>query len=131
MERSSSERRDPLGLEGLRALHKALLLSDDTELWAFVRYVAPLIRAIEMQVAERHAVIQPVRLRVIDLEQWLRRLDELDPECVRIIELRYFAGLSIRQAALALGISVSDVLRQLRFAKAWLQARLRWSLPAR
>ena len=131
MQRSSAAERDPLGLIRLQALHSALFPPGYTELWTFVRYVAPLIRAIEMQVAERQAIIRPVKLRVIDLEQWLRRLDELDPECVRIIELRYFAGLSIRQVALALGASVPDVLVQLRFAKAWLQARARWSPSSR
>jgi DNA-directed RNA polymerase specialized sigma24 family protein len=128
--RAATREREPLGLMGLQALHGSLFPGSETELWTFVRYVAPLIRTMEMQTAERQAMIEPVKLRLIDLEQWLRRLEELDPECVRIIELRYYAGLSIRQAALVLGLPVSHALTQLRFARAWLQARVRWSLDA-
>lgn len=127
MHRSSAEQRNPLGLPTLDALHRGLSLSSDTELGTFILYVAPLIRSMAMQAAERQAMVEPIKLRFVDLEQCLRRLDELDPECVRIIELRYFAGLTVRQAALVLGISVADILNRLRFAKAWLQARLRWT----
>src|SRR3954465_9845978 len=119
--------RSPFGLATLQALHQRLFGADDAELAPFVLYVAPLIRTLAMQVAERQAMIRPAKLNLIDLEQWLRRLDELDPECVRIIELRYFAGLSLREVAAVLGAPVSDILSRLRFAKAWLQARVRWA----
>jgi DNA-directed RNA polymerase specialized sigma24 family protein len=114
----------------LRALHSQLCCTDAIDLPSFVRYVAPLIRKIAIQVAERQAMIEVVQLKLIDLEQWLRRLDELDPDCVRIIELRYFAGLTLRQTASVLEIPVPEILGQLRFAKAWLQARVRWSLKS-
>lgn len=114
----------------LRALHSQLFCTDAIDLPSFVRYVAPLIRKIAIQVAERQAMIEVVQLKLIDLEQWLRRLDELDPDCVRIIELRYFAGLTLRQTASVLEIPVPEILGQLRFAKAWLQARVRWSLKS-
>jgi DNA-directed RNA polymerase specialized sigma24 family protein len=120
--------RKPLDLITLRALHAQLFRTDAIDLPAFVRYVAPLVRRIAIQVAERQAMIEVVQLKLIDLEQWLRRLDELDPDCVRIIELRYFAGLTLRQTASVLETTVPEILGQLRFAKAWLQARVRWSL---
>jgi len=122
-----SLKRTPFGLAVLRTLHNRLLDGNDTELATFVRYVAPLIRGIAMQAAERQALVEPVKLSLVDLEQWLRRLDELDPDCVCVIELRYFCGLSIREVAWVLGISVAEILGLLRFAKAWLQARVRWS----
>jgi DNA-directed RNA polymerase specialized sigma24 family protein len=122
-----SLQRTPFGLAVLQALHKRLLHESDTDLRSFVCYTAPLIRGIAMQAAERQAMIEPVKLSLVDLEQWLRRLDELDPDCVRVIELRYFCGLSIREVAWVLGISVAEILGLLRFAKAWLQARVRWS----
>ena len=127
MHTTGTVQRSPFGLATLQALHQRLFGADGAELAAFVLYVAPLIRNLAMQMAERQAMIQPVKLKLIDLEQWLRRLDELDPECVRIIELRYFAGLSLREVAAVLGVPVPDILGRLRFAKAWLQARVRWS----
>jgi DNA-directed RNA polymerase specialized sigma24 family protein len=115
------------GMRILGSIHERLFEGGDTELATFVLHVAPQIRAIAMHAVERQAVIEPVRLKLIDFEQWLRRLDELDSECVRIIELRYFAGLTVREAAAVLDLPVAEVLGQLRFAKAWLQARVRWS----
>jgi DNA-directed RNA polymerase specialized sigma24 family protein len=119
--------RSPFDLATLRVLHERMFDSKETDLASFVRFVAPRIRTLAMRVAERQSVIQTVRLKLVDLEQWLRRLDELDPDCVRIIELRYFAGLTIREAAVVLGTGVPEILGQLRFAKAWLQARVRWA----
>ena len=44
--------------------------------------------------------------------------------CARMIDLHYFAGLSTKQTAAALRLSPRLVIRDLRFAKAWLQSRL-------
>ncbi|HEU4655081.1 MAG TPA: ECF-type sigma factor [Steroidobacteraceae bacterium] len=120
-------RRTPLGLGALRDLHDRLFAGQESDVGAFVLHVAPIIRRLAMQAAERQAMVEPVQLRLVDLEQWLRRLDELDPDCVRVIELRYFAGLTIREVAETLGTHGPEILGQLRFAKAWLQARVRWS----
>jgi hypothetical protein len=43
-----------------------------------------------------------------------------------MIDLHYFVGLSPRSTADALGVSTELVIRDLRFAKAWLMARTRW-----
>ncbi len=42
-----------------------------------------------------------------------------------MIDLHYFAGLTIRDTAIVLGVSTDTVIRDLRFAKAWLKARVR------
>jgi DNA-directed RNA polymerase specialized sigma24 family protein len=43
---------------------------------------------------------------------------------VRVLELRYFGGLTIEETAGALGVSASSVEREWRFARAWLRDRL-------
>jgi RNA polymerase sigma factor (TIGR02999 family) len=50
----------------------------------------------------------------------LTRLAERHPRAARAVELRYFAGLTLEEAAQVLGTSAPTVLRDLRFAQAWL-----------
>ena len=54
------------------------------------------------------------------LDDALTRLEQIDPEQARIIELRYFAGLSIEEAAEALDISPATLKRRFALARAWL-----------
>jgi len=58
------------------------------------------------------------------LDEALARLERLDPEQVRIVELRYFAGLGIEEAAETLGISPATVKRRWALARAWLLREL-------
>jgi len=58
------------------------------------------------------------------LDAVLRRLEEIDPRASRVVELRWFVGLSVEEAAHVLGISEKSVRRDWSFAKAWLQAEL-------
>ncbi len=61
---------------------------------------------------------------LIDLDQALTELFELDKDIVRVVELRYFAGLTIDETAECLDIGRSSVIRHWRFASAWLRSRL-------
>lgn len=61
---------------------------------------------------------------LIDLEDCLSRLEKLDPQQVKIVELRYFAGCTIDEVAEALQISPSTVKREWRMAKVWLRAEM-------
>jgi len=54
------------------------------------------------------------------LDEALTRLEALDPELARIVELRYFMGLSIEETAGALGISPATLKRRWSLARAWL-----------
>ena len=54
------------------------------------------------------------------LDEALVRLEQVDPEQARIIELRYFVGLGIEEAAEALGISPATLKRRWALARAWL-----------
>jgi len=54
------------------------------------------------------------------LDDALTRLEEIDPEQARIVELRYFGGLSIEDAADAMGMSPATLKRRWALARAWL-----------
>ena len=61
---------------------------------------------------------------VLALNDALTELAEIDPLRMRLIELRFFAGLTTEEAADALGVSSATVTRGWRLARAWLHARL-------
>lgn len=54
----------------------------------------------------------------------LERLERLDPQQGRLVELRYFAGLSAQETAEAMGLSLRTVEREWTTAKAWLRSEL-------
>ena len=61
---------------------------------------------------------------VLALDEALSRLESVDPRASRVVELRYFTGLSEREAAEALGVSLSTLKRDWNFARAWLLDQL-------
>jgi len=58
------------------------------------------------------------------LDEALTRLAALDPEQARIVELRYFGGLTVEETADAVGVSPATVKRQWAMARAWLRRAL-------
>ena len=62
---------------------------------------------------------------VLSIDRALERLAARDPEHARIVELRFFAGLSIEETADVLERSPATVKRAWRMAKAWLFRELR------
>jgi len=61
---------------------------------------------------------------VLALDEALGRLAALDPAKARLVELRYFAGLSIPETAAALGVSPATVGREWAVARLWLRREL-------
>jgi len=61
---------------------------------------------------------------LIALDEALRRLEEEEPAAAAVVKLRYFAGLTIEEAAQALDISVRTANRHWAYARAWLYQRL-------
>jgi len=61
---------------------------------------------------------------LIALDDALKELAEMDEQKSRIVELRFFGGLSIEETAEVLGVSAPTVKRQWRMAKAWLYGQV-------
>jgi len=59
------------------------------------------------------------------IDELLTKLARLDPRGVRIVELRYFAGLSVGQTGEVIGISPATVKREWSVAKAWLMREMK------
>jgi RNA polymerase sigma factor (TIGR02999 family) len=73
------------------------------------------------------AMAEPADSRVADvlaIDEALARLATRDPDQVRIIELRFFAGLSVEETAHVVARSPRTVTREWRLAKAWLYREL-------
>lgn len=68
--------------------------------------------------------------RLWDLESALQQLHRLHPRPCRVVECRYFGGLSIPDTALALGISEATVKRDWLLAQAWLYRTLSHHAPS-
>jgi RNA polymerase sigma factor (TIGR02999 family) len=66
----------------------------------------------------------PDAVDVLALDDALARLAIMDPRKARLVELRYFAGLSIPETASALGVSLATVGREWAVARMWLRREL-------
>jgi RNA polymerase sigma factor (TIGR02999 family) len=60
----------------------------------------------------------------LDLDRALARLEQMDPDAARIVEMRFFGGLTIEETAAALNISIATVKRDWAIAKGWLYREL-------
>lgn len=60
----------------------------------------------------------------LDLDRALQKLEVLDPDQARIVEMRFFGGLTVEETAAALGISAATVKREWALAKGWLYREL-------
>ncbi|MCP3957773.1 MAG: sigma-70 family RNA polymerase sigma factor [bacterium] len=114
----------------------------------FFAIAARLMRRIVMDHARRHARGKrgndPTRLSIdevplaalasgvkwLDLDLALEELTEIDATAGRVVEMRFFAGMTLEESAEALDVSRSTVVRNWRFARAWLERRLAEELPA-
>ena len=80
--------------------------------------------AIRVTLDERLATTRPADCDMLLLDQALGELAALDPRQARIVELRYFGGLSEREIASVLDVSRSTVTREWVIAKGWLFRRM-------
>ena len=108
----------------------------------FLALCSQMMRRILVDHARRHAVarrggnaqhvtLDETLLRaqargvdVLALDAALGELALIDPRKSRVVELRYFGGLTIEEAAAVLGISIDSVKRDWRMARAWLLVEL-------
>jgi RNA polymerase sigma factor (TIGR02999 family) len=78
----------------------------------------PARRVDFASVAELAAL--PDSQQIVSFDSALRRLEAESPDAARVVELRFFAGLSVEQTAMAIGVSDRTVNRHWTFARAWL-----------
>lgn len=66
----------------------------------------------------------PHAVEILDLNDALNQFAQLDPRRAKVIELRYFGGMSREEIACTLGLTVPTIKRDLRLAEAWLRNHL-------
>jgi RNA polymerase sigma-70 factor (ECF subfamily) len=79
-------------------------------------------RKVSLDEVGEVAAAQPESLLALD--EALERLARMDEEKCRIVELRYFAGLSVEETADAMKMSVATVMRHWSMARAWLHKQV-------
>jgi len=81
-------------------------------------------QAIQVSLSEAAAVSTQHNPDLVALDDALLTLEKLDPRQARIVELRFFGGLSLEEAAEVVRVSISTVRRDWRMAQAWLRQQL-------
>lgn len=66
---------------------------------------------------------------IMALDQALQRLGRVDPRQARVVEMRFFGGLSVEETAEVLDVSPATIKREWTMAKAWLHAELSGTMP--
>lgn len=87
-------------------------------------FAAPLVRRIVLEASDSNRCVGTTDITFGEVKSWLWWLDVMDPLCARMIDLRYFANLSIKEIGLLLHLPPAAVLRELRFARSWLRIRV-------
>lgn len=77
-----------------------------------------------IEIDDAGLAIEPPGADVLAVDRAVQRLEVEDPRKGRIVNLRYFAGLTAKETAAAMELSVGTIEREWRFIKAWLQVEL-------
>ena len=80
---------------------------------------------VKVQLGDSNCATEDRLEAILALDQSLRRLEEIDPRQSRIVELRYFGGLSVEEVAEVVGVSAKTVKREWSVARAWLYGQLK------
>jgi len=77
-----------------------------------------------LSITSAEAVVKPPEVDLLALNEALDELGRMDPQQSRIVELKFFGGLSIEEMAEVTGVSHATVERDWKMARAWLRRRL-------
>jgi RNA polymerase sigma factor (TIGR02999 family) len=77
-----------------------------------------------VEFSETLSLTAPEPRHLLALDAVLKRFEQIDPRASRVVELRWFVGLDVKEVAHVMEISEKTVQRDWNFAKAWLQAEL-------
>jgi RNA polymerase sigma-70 factor, ECF subfamily len=83
--------------------------------------------AVHLSLTQAEVVSKEPTAEVTDLDEALTKLESLDPRQARVVELRFFGGLTIKETAEAMAISIDMVKREWSTAKAWLHREMKSS----
>lgn len=81
--------------------------------------------AVRVTLDERLPVASIARPDVVALDEALKALEKVDPRKSRVVELRFFGGLSVEETAAVLAVSTDTISRDWKFARTWLYRELR------
>jgi RNA polymerase sigma factor (TIGR02999 family) len=79
---------------------------------------------VKLSIDDVQLAVHQEAAQVVALHEALERLEDVDSRKSRVIEMRYFGGLSIEETAEALGVSVITVNRDWRLARTWLMREI-------
>ena len=79
---------------------------------------------VRVELDEASAVTGGTDVDLLAVDEALDRLAAIDPQQARVVELRFFGGLSVEEAAAALGVSPKTVKRDWSVARAWLRREI-------
>ena len=80
--------------------------------------------AVRITLDDELEIYNDKQIDVLELNDALSRLERLDPTQARIVEMRFFGGLTIEEAADAVGLSPTSMKREWSVAKRWLRREL-------
>ena len=86
-------------------------------------------QAKRRELAEGLAWIEPPSGDLLALDEAIQQLQAEDAHLAEIVQLRYYTGLSVEETASVVGVSVSTLKRDWRYARAWLARRLGEGTP--
>ncbi|HET9179190.1 MAG TPA: sigma-70 family RNA polymerase sigma factor [Terriglobia bacterium] len=84
---------------------------------------------VVIELEEGLAATASPEAKLLELDEALKRLEALDPRKGRVVEMRYFGGLSVEETAEALKVSAETVRRDWKLAQAWLHRELSGKKP--
>jgi len=83
----------------------------------------------KVQLEEARVALPESEVDLVALDVALQGLEKLDPRKSRVVELRFFGGMSVEETAAMLNVSVETVARDWRLAKSWLRRELEGGKP--
>jgi RNA polymerase sigma factor (TIGR02999 family) len=79
---------------------------------------------IRVRPDEAFGVVNAIDVDLLAIDEALSRLETMDPQQARVVELRFFSGLTVEETAAALGVSPKTVKRDWSVARAWLRREI-------
>ena len=80
--------------------------------------------SIAIEDASEQQLFKSDKVDVLHLDEILTELAEMNPRHAKVVEFRYFAGMTVKETALALGVSEATVKNDWRAARAWMLIEL-------